>query len=489
MSSLRGSSPMSGRRREEKRQTQTKRLMMAGATTSVMLILEVVGVAAVQCKSNQSAESSLSGSGSASTAQFRTTSAIQAICTQTNYKSTCESTLKKYVNESSAPKDLVRAAVLAVVDGVGEAFNISDSIQSDDLKEKGADRGLQGNSPICTLPHKVHELKNWLGGTMADQQTCIDGFPEGELKSKMQAAMDSAMDITSNALAISGKISSFLNLIQATGFSRRLLEAEPAEPGRYVDSNPSWVSHGDRKLLQTPATLQFTPNVTVAKDGSGNFTALSEAVVQVLRKFDERYTLRQVTISSNNIVQLEFDSRHCSSMVWQGICTSTAIVTFTATAPSAAPSTSSSASPPLSSGFLTVRRPQAHHGTVVFAQSRVRVEESTGFISQNCSFVAVPALTDATPKVRCILGRPWNAFSTTIIMESNISGFIDPEGYIPMNGDIDLNTSSYFEFNNKGLDADTSKGVKWPGVKTISWEQAKAYTVEEFFHGREWIPS
>ncbi|XP_064979417.1 probable pectinesterase/pectinesterase inhibitor 58 [Musa acuminata AAA Group] len=460
MSSLRGSSPMSGRRREEKRQTQTKRLMMAGATTSVMLILEVVGVAAVQCKSNQSAESSLSGSGSASTAQFRTTSAIQAICTQTNYKSTCESTLKKYVNESSAPKDLVRAAVLAVVDGVGEAFNISDSIQSDDLKEKGADRGLQGNSPICTLPHKVHELKNWLGGTMADQQTCIDGFPEGELKSKMQAAMDSAMDITSNALAISGKISSFLNLIQATGFSRRLLEAEPAEPGRYVDSNPSWVSHGDRKLLQTPATLQFTPNVTVAKDGSGNFTALSEAVVQVLRKFDESPS-----------------------------CTSTAIVTFTATAPSAAPSTSSSASPPLSSGFLTVRRPQAHHGTVVFAQSRVRVEESTGFISQNCSFVAVPALTDATPKVRCILGRPWNAFSTTIIMESNISGFIDPEGYIPMNGDIDLNTSSYFEFNNKGLDADTSKGVKWPGVKTISWEQAKAYTVEEFFHGREWIPS
>ncbi|CAL9109315.1 unnamed protein product [Musa acuminata var. zebrina] len=477
MSSLRGSSPMSERRKDEKRQTQTKRLMMAGATTSVMLILEVVGVAAVQCKSNQSAESSLSSSGSASTAQFRTTSAIQVICTQTNYKSTCESTLKKYVNESSAPMDLVSAAVLAVVDGVGKAFNISDSIQSDDLKEKGADRGLQGNSPICPLPNKVHELKNWLGGTMADQQTCIDGFPEGELKSKMQAAMDSAMDITSNALAISGKISSFLNLIQATSFSRRLLEAEPAEPGRYVDGNPSWVSHGDRKLLQTPATLQFTPNVTVAKDGSGNFTILSEAVVQVPRKSDERYTLRQVTISSNNIVQLEFDSRHCSSMVWQAI------------GYSVAPSTSSSASPPLSSGFLNMRRPQAHHGTVVFAQSCVRVEESTGFISQNCSFVAVPALTDATLKVRCILGCPWNAFSTTIIMESNISRFIDPEGYIPMNGDIDLKTSSYFEFNNKGLGDDTSKGVNWPGVKTISWEQAQAYTVEEFFHGREWIPS
>ncbi|URE35715.1 pectinesterase [Musa troglodytarum] len=46
--------------------------------------------------------------------------------------------------------------------------------------------------------------------------------------------------------------------------------------------------------------------------------------------------------------------------------------------------------------FLTMRRPQAHHGTVVFAQSRVRVEESTGFVSQNCSFVAVLAFTGAT---------------------------------------------------------------------------------------------
>ncbi|XP_065017764.1 probable pectinesterase/pectinesterase inhibitor 58 [Musa acuminata AAA Group] len=301
--------------------------------------------------------------------------------------------------------------------------------------------------------------------------------------------MDSAMDITSNALAISGKISSFLNLIQATGFSRRLLEAEPAEPGRYVDGNPSWVSHGDRKLLQTPATLQFTPNVTVAKDGSGNFTTLSEAVVQVPRKSDERreYTANMYGDGPDMIIVTGSKNYVDGVRIFKSLTFAT--VTFTATAPSAAPSTSSSAPSPLSSGFLTMRRPQAHHGTVVFAQSRVRVEESTGFISQNCSFVAVPALTDATPKVRCILGRPWNAFSTTIIMESNISGFIDPEGYIPMNGDIDLNTSSYFEFNNKGLRADTSKGVKWPGVQTISWEQAKAYTVEEFFHGREWIPS
>ncbi|RZS27238.1 hypothetical protein BHM03_00060673, partial [Ensete ventricosum] len=174
MSSFRGSSSLSERRRDEKRQTRTKRLMMVGATVSVMLIHAVVGVAAVQYKSNQSAESSLSGSGSASPAQFPTTSAIQAICTQTNYESTCESTLTKHVNESCAPKDLVRAAVLAVVDGAGEAFNISDSIQSDDPKEKGAiadckelhqyalydlekTLGIIDAHHLDQLPNKVHE--------------------------------------------------------------------------------------------------------------------------------------------------------------------------------------------------------------------------------------------------------------------------------------------------------------------------------------------
>ncbi|URE35720.1 pectinesterase [Musa troglodytarum] len=299
---------------------------------------------------------------------------------------------------------------------------------------------------------------------MAYQQTCIDDFPEGELKFKMRAAMDFAMDITSNALAISGKISSFLNLIQATSFSRRLLEAEPSEPGR--------VSHGDRRLLETPATLQFTPNASVAKDGNGNFTTISETVAQVPRKFDfSKYVMyvkegvyneymevdvhawnltmygdgpdKTIVTGSKNYVDgvrtfksatfdavgdgfmavsMAFENTagpakgqavalrvqaarsiflHCRMQAYQDTlyahshrqfyrnCLISGTIDFIFGDAAAAAAV-------FQKCFLTMRRPQAHHGTVVFAQSRVRVEESTGFVSQNCSFVAVLAFTGAT---------------------------------------------------------------------------------------------
>ncbi|URE34417.1 pectinesterase [Musa troglodytarum] len=259
-----------------------------------MLILAVVGVATVQYNS-EADESSTSPSdgGLESTSHFRTTSAIQVICSPTDYKSSCESSLSKYVNESSKPKDLVRAAVLAVVDGVSKAFNRSDSIKSDDPEVKAAIADCKemhqyavdelaktlshiDEHHLKQLPKQIPELKNWLSAVVAYQQTCIDGFPEGKLKSKMQAAMKSAKEITSNALVIVGKISSFLTLIQVAGFSRRLLEEEPAEP--------AWASHGDRRLLQTSATPQFTPNVTVAKDGSGDFTTISGALAKAPKK-------------------------------------------------------------------------------------------------------------------------------------------------------------------------------------------------------------
>ncbi|CAL9133659.1 unnamed protein product [Musa textilis] len=198
--------------------------------------------------------------------------------------------------------------------------------------------------------NKVHNLKNWLSGAMAYQQTCIDDFPEGELKFKMRAAMDFAMDITSNALAISGKISSFLNLIQATSFSRRLLEAEPSEPGRYVDGNPSWVSHGDRRLLETPATLQFTPNASVAKDGNGNFTTISETVAQegVYNEYMEvdAHTWNLTMYGDGPDKTIVTGSKNYVDGVRTFKSATFATVSFTATASSAAPSTSSSATPP-----------------------------------------------------------------------------------------------------------------------------------------------
>lgn len=237
------------------------------------------------------------------------------ICSPTDHQSACKSSLKKYANASSTPKDLVRAVISVVVDTVGKAFNRSDAISSTDPSVKAAVevcRELHGyavselNNTLSTidahhldqLPKQAHEIKNWLSAVTAYQQTCIDGFPEGETKAKMQAAMYAARVMTSNALAIAGKISSFITLLHLTGggANRRLLEEaaeqrieeEPTAKVLDGDGAPSWVPEEDRRMLLSKAAKEFTPNMTVAKDGTGNFTTVSDALAHLPAKYDGR---------------------------------------------------------------------------------------------------------------------------------------------------------------------------------------------------------
>ncbi|CAL9777541.1 unnamed protein product [Musa acuminata subsp. burmannicoides] len=563
---------------DERRQKKQNRFVMVGLTASVMLILAVVGVATVQYNSDADESStSPSDGGLESTSHFRTTSAIQVICSPTDYKNSCESSLSKYVNDSSKPKDLVRAAVLAVVDGVAKAFNRSDSIKSDDPEVKAAIADCKemhqyavdelaktlshiDEHHLKQLPKQIPELKNWLSAVVAYQQTCIDGFPEGKLKSKMQAAMKSAKEITSNALAIVGKISSFLTLIQVAGFSRRLLEEEPAEPEWYVDGNPSWVSHGDRRLLQTPATAELTPNVTVAKDGSGDFTTISGALAKAPKKLlHGRYVIyvkegvyeetvavdkntwnitmygdgeqKTIVTGSKNFID-GVKTYHTATFAAIGDGFMAVDMAFLNTAGANKHQAVAlrvqadraiflrcrmeayqdtlyahshrqfyrdclisgtidfifgDASAVFQHCTLTVRRPLNNQQNIVLAQGRSVLQESTGFVIQNCRIVAIPALADVKPKLRSYLGRPWQEFSNTIIMESEIGDFIEPEGYTPWEGSFALDTLSYAEYNNKGPGADTSKRVHWAGFKVISQEEASAYTAAPFIQGDDWI--
>lgn len=61
--------------------------------------------------------------------------------------------------------------------------------------------------------------------------------------------------------------------------------------GEEVDGDgfPSWLSAGDRRLLQASTV---TPNVVVAADGSGDFTTVSAAVAAAPEKSSTRYVIR-----------------------------------------------------------------------------------------------------------------------------------------------------------------------------------------------------
>lgn len=89
------------------------------------------------------------------------------------------------------------------------------------------------------------------------------------------------------------------------------------------------------------------------------------------------------------------------------------------------------------------------------------------------------------------LGRPWKDFSTTIIMQTQIGGFLSPLGWISWVKGVDPPTSIvYAEYQNTGPGSDTANRVRWAGYKpALTAAQASKYTVNSFIQGPSWLPA
>nr|XP_018682920.1 PREDICTED: probable pectinesterase/pectinesterase inhibitor 21 [Musa acuminata subsp. malaccensis] len=68
-------------------------------------------------------------------------------------------------------------------------------------------------------------------------------------------------------------------------------------------------------------------------------------------------------------------------------------------------------------------------------------------------------------KIPSYLGRPWKAYSRTIIMDSTIGDLIKPEGWLPWDGDQFLKTLFYAEYGNRGPGAVTSGRMRMKGIE------------------------
>lgn len=111
-----------------------------------------------------------------------------------------------------------------------------------------------------------HDIQTWLSAALTFQQTCKDSVKSlglsGDPTDKISQKMDYLSQLVSNPLAIVNRITS--SSLNSTG---RLLYEE--------QTFPDWVSSKDRKLLQANT---IKANVIVAKDGTGNYETVSEAI-------------------------------------------------------------------------------------------------------------------------------------------------------------------------------------------------------------------
>lgn len=110
------------------------------------------------------------------------------------------------------------------------------------------------------------DIQTWLSAALTFQETCKDSIKEhvasDAYTAEVYKKMDHLSELGSNLLALANRITGSPTMPAG----RKLLEG-----GDF----PSWVSAADRRLLQATAVKA---NAVVAKDGSGNFKTVAEAI-------------------------------------------------------------------------------------------------------------------------------------------------------------------------------------------------------------------
>ncbi|XP_050203683.1 pectinesterase-like [Mercurialis annua] len=119
----------------------------------------------------------------------------------------------------------------------------------------------------------VHDLQTLLSGAMTNQYTCLDGFArsKGKVRELIKKSLINISRHVSNSLAMLKKIPGF-------------------NSSREYEVLPSWLSRKDVVQLQAPLNATRF-DLIVAKDGSGNFTNITDAVAAAPKSSATRFVI------------------------------------------------------------------------------------------------------------------------------------------------------------------------------------------------------
>ncbi|RZC94025.1 hypothetical protein C5167_016721 [Papaver somniferum] len=136
-----------------------------------------------------------------------------------------------------------------------------------------------------TSAKRYHHLQTLFSASMTNQFTCLDGFfySKGKIRKQIEKRLYRISQLVSNSLVMLEKIPKEQKKTDQQVFP---------EYGEMVDGFPRWVTRKDRRLLQasTNATA-MSADLVVAKDGSGNFTTISEAVEAAPKSSTKRFVI------------------------------------------------------------------------------------------------------------------------------------------------------------------------------------------------------
>ncbi|OEL38708.1 putative pectinesterase/pectinesterase inhibitor 13 [Dichanthelium oligosanthes] len=288
---------------------QSRKRLVVGVLSACMLVAMVVGTVAFFLTEKAGDDGGLSKRN-----MSKTMRSVELFCAPADYQGTCHETLERALSRCTDPAEhphaAAAAAITAVERALAQGFNRSEVLdavrQSNDtlvweaihdcrmLLDSCRDNVERALSSIAWrgVEGPSQDLQAWLSAVITFQGSCVDMFPKGEIRDEVKTTMEKAREISSNALAVikqGAALASMLDLhaedldkgSKGDGTSRRLEES--------VSVIPTWVPKEERRLLGGKGGRRLTPNVTVAKDGSGDFTTISTALDAMPAKYTGRY--------------------------------------------------------------------------------------------------------------------------------------------------------------------------------------------------------
>ncbi|VFQ73832.1 unnamed protein product [Cuscuta campestris] len=144
----------------------------------------------------------------------------------------------------------------------------------------------------------------------------------------------------------------------------------------------------------------------------------------------------------------------------------------------------------IQNSLIIARRPLANQFNTITADGKELAKAKGGLVLQNCRIVAEAALFQARFQLKTYLGRPWKAFSTTVVMESEVGDVVSPDGWKIWDGEKFENTCVYYEHGNFGPGADTRRRnrafKKW---QVVDRRMAGQFTAGPWLDGHSWLRS
>nr|CAB3500565.1 unnamed protein product [Digitaria exilis] len=298
----------------------SRKRLVVGVLSAFLLVAMVVGTVAFFLT-----EKSGDDDGLGHRSMSKTMRSVELFCAPADYQDTCHETLERALSRSPDPSEHPHAAAAAAITAVERALEegferstVLDAVrQSNDTLVWEAMRDCRMLLGDCRgdvaralasvawrgVEGPAQDLQAWLSAVITFQGSCVDMFPKGEIREEVRGAMEKAREISSNALAVikqGAALAAMLDLHAESlddkddgGGDKGGGDGDGDGDGRQLAEEsvvPAWVTKEGRRLVEGGRPNGgLTPNVTVAKDGSGDFTNISAALDAMPENYTGRY--------------------------------------------------------------------------------------------------------------------------------------------------------------------------------------------------------